>query len=232
MQELGKFNLKINVILNGWEKYMSFSINNKLNFIDSVQTLSSSSLDSLVKNLNKDDFKYLSQEFDNNVLDLVKQNGFYPYEYMSNFEKFKEQLLSKEKFYSLLTGKKTSGQEYEHVSKLCKKFEMKTMKDYHDLYLKWDVLLLADAFEKFRNNSIKNCGLCPSHSLSTPTLSWDAILNMTKVELSLFQTLICIYSLKNVREVEFLISLIDIVKPTIIISNLTAQNKNQKILCT
>ena len=106
MQELGKFNLKINVILNGWEKYMSFSINNKLNFIDSVQTLSSSSLDSLVKNLNKDDFKYLSQEFDNNVLDLVKQNGFYPYEYMSNFEKFKEQLLSKEKFYSLLTGKK------------------------------------------------------------------------------------------------------------------------------
>ena len=109
---------------------------------------------------------------------------------------------------------------------------MKTMKDYHDLYLKWDVLLLADAFEKFRNNSIKNCGLCPSHSLSTPTLSWDAILNMTKVELSLFQTLICIYSLKNVREVEFLISLIDIVKPTIIISNLTAQNKNQKILCT
>ena len=106
MQELGKFNFKINVILNGWEKYMSFSINNKLNFIDSVQTLSSSSLDSLVKNLNKDDFKYLSQEFDNNVLDLVKQNGFYPYEYMSNFEKFKEQLLSKEKFYSLLTGKK------------------------------------------------------------------------------------------------------------------------------
>ena len=66
MQELVRFNLKKNVIPNGLEKYMSFSINNKLNFIDSLQFLSSS-LDSLVKNLNKGYFKYLSQEFDNNV---------------------------------------------------------------------------------------------------------------------------------------------------------------------
>ena len=60
---------------------MSFSINNKLSFIDRFQFLSSS-LDSLVKNFNKDDFKYLSQEFDNNVLDLFKQKGFYLYEFM------------------------------------------------------------------------------------------------------------------------------------------------------
>ena len=60
---------------------MSFSINNKLSFIDRLQFISSS-LDSLVKNFNKDDFKYLSQEFDNNVLDLFKQKGLYLYEYM------------------------------------------------------------------------------------------------------------------------------------------------------
>ena len=72
IQELVKFNLKINVILNGLEKYRSFSINNKLSFIDSFQFLSSS-LDSLVKNLDKDDFKYFNQEFDNNALNLVKQ---------------------------------------------------------------------------------------------------------------------------------------------------------------
>ena len=66
MKELGKFNFKINVIPNGLEKYMSFSINNKLSFIDSFRFLSSP-LDSLVKNLNKDDFKYFSQEFDNDV---------------------------------------------------------------------------------------------------------------------------------------------------------------------
>ena len=100
----------------------------------------------------------MSQEFDNNVLDLVKQKGFYPYEYMSNFEKFKEQLPSQEKLYSSLTGKKISEKEYEHVLEIWNKFAMKTMKDYHNLYLKCGVLLLADVFEKFRNNSLKNYG--------------------------------------------------------------------------
>ena len=59
------------------------------------------------------------------------------------------------------------------------------MKDYHDLYLKCDVLLLADVFEKFRSKSLKNYGLCPSHYLSKPALSWYAMLNMTKVKLEL-----------------------------------------------
>ena len=68
--------------------------------------------------------------------------------------KFKEQLPGKENFCSSLTGKKVSDKEYEHVRKVWNKFEMKTMKDYHDLYLKCDVLLLADVFEKFRNNSL------------------------------------------------------------------------------
>ena len=72
MQELGKFNLKINVIPNELEKHMSFSgINDKLNFLDSFQFLSFSLYD-LVRNLNKNDFKYLSHEFNNNLLDLVK----------------------------------------------------------------------------------------------------------------------------------------------------------------
>ena len=75
----------MNVIPNGLEKRMSFTINNKLSFIGSFQFLSSS-LDSLVKNLSEDDIKYLSQEFDNKVLVLVKQKGFYPYEYISYFE--------------------------------------------------------------------------------------------------------------------------------------------------
>ena len=69
---------------------------------------------------------------------------------MSNFEKFKEELPSKEQFYSLLTGKKISDQEYKHALNVCNEFEMKTMKDYQNLYLKCDVLLLADVFEKFK----------------------------------------------------------------------------------
>ena len=92
---------------------MSFSINDKLSFIDSFQFLRSS-LDSSVRNANKDDFKFYSQEFDNNISDLAKQKGFYPYEYMSDFKKFKKELRNEEKFYSLLTGKKISGKEYKH----------------------------------------------------------------------------------------------------------------------
>ena len=88
------------------------------------------------------------------------------------------------------------------------------MKDYYDFCLKCDVLLLADVFEKFRNNSLKNYGLCPSHYLSAPGLSWDAMLKMKKIKLNLFQILTCIYSLKKVQEDEFLIFLIDIAKST------------------
>ena len=79
---------------NGLEKYTSFSISNKFSFIDSLQFLSSL-LDSLSKmiqivQLSKDDIKYWSQKFGSNVLDLVKEKGFYLCEYMNGFEKFKE----------------------------------------------------------------------------------------------------------------------------------------------
>ena len=90
---------------------------------------------------------------------------------MTDFEKFKEKLPSKEKFYSSLTGKKISDKDYDHALNVRNKSGMKTIKDYHDLYLKCDVLLLTDLFEKFRNNSLKHYGLCPSHYLSAPGLS-------------------------------------------------------------
>ena len=135
--------------------------------------------------MSKDYFKYLSQKFDNNILDPVKQKKIYPYEYMSDFEKFKEGLSSKETFCNLLTDRKINGKEYKHVFNVWKIFEMKIMKDYHDLHLNCDVSLLADVFEKFRNDSLKNYGLCPSHYLSAPGVSWDVILKMTKIELEL-----------------------------------------------
>ena len=65
---------------------------------------------------------------------------------MTDFEKFKEELPSKEKFYSSLTNRKITDKEYEHVINVWKKFEIKTMKDYQGLY----VLLLVNVFEKFR----------------------------------------------------------------------------------
>ena len=104
---------------------------------------------------------------------------------MSDSEKFIEELPSKEKFYSSLTDRKISGKEYEYVLNVWRKTEMKTMKDCHDLYLKCDALLLANKFEKFRNNDLKNYRLCASHYLSAPGLSRDAMLKMTKIELEL-----------------------------------------------
>ena len=104
---------------------------------------------------------------------------------MTDFENFKEKLPSKEKFYSSLAGKKIGDKEYGHVLNLWDRFETKTMKDYHDVYLKCAVLLSADVSESFRNNSFNNYGLCPSHYLSAPGLSWDAILEITKIKLEL-----------------------------------------------
>ena len=71
---------------------MAFTINNNLVFIDSVQFMNSS-LDALVKNLSANDFKYLLQEFSGDLLELVKQKGVYPYEYMNSFKRFSEDKL-------------------------------------------------------------------------------------------------------------------------------------------
>ena len=80
-QEVGKFVFKINVTPNRLREYMSFNMNNELIFIDTFLFLPFSS-DSSVKNLSKDDFRHLSQWFDTNVLDLVKQKTFYTFEYI------------------------------------------------------------------------------------------------------------------------------------------------------
>ena len=102
-------------------------------------------------------------------------------EFLSGFEKLKEQLLSKEKFHSSLAGKKISNEDYKNALKVWNTFEMKTIKDIDDLYLKYDALLLT--VEKLKSGSLKNYGLCPSHHLSAQALSWDAIISMAKIEL-------------------------------------------------
>ena len=76
--ELNKFNLKINVIPNGLEKYMVFFLNKNLVFIDSMQFMSSG-IDKLVKILSDEDFKYLVEECSSENLELLKQEGAYPY---------------------------------------------------------------------------------------------------------------------------------------------------------
>ena len=81
---------------------MTFKINRNLVFIDSMQFMNSS-LDSLVKNLSDNDFKYLSEEFSGELLELVKEKGVYPYEYMDSFKSFSQNKLpDKCEFFSSL----------------------------------------------------------------------------------------------------------------------------------
>ena len=102
IKEISKSDVKVSVIPNGLEKCIAFTIDTNLVFIDSMQFLNSS-LDSLVKNLSDNDFKYLSEEISGEFLKLVKQKGVYLYEYMNSFKKFSENKLPDRcKFFSSL----------------------------------------------------------------------------------------------------------------------------------
>ena len=88
-KELSKLNVKISIIPNGLEKYMAFMINKNIVLIDSKQFMHCS-IDTLVKNLNDEDFKYLPEEFSGEKLKLLKEKGIYSNEYMNSFKRFNE----------------------------------------------------------------------------------------------------------------------------------------------
>ena len=177
--------MQINAIPNNMEKYMAFMLGDHLVFLDSFQFMSLS-LDKLVSNLPKDDLKYTSQAFKGRRLELMTRKGVYPYDFMDSFEKFNQkELPTKEDFYSILNDQHISDEDYQHAKKVWNAFKCKNMGQYHDLYLGSDVLLLADVFESFRRTCLQYYKLDPCHYFTSPGLSWDAMLKMTKVELEL-----------------------------------------------
>ena len=152
-------------------------------FKDSLKFMSSS-LEALVNNLPKEDFKNLLNYFTPKQTELLKQKGFYPYEYMDSEEKFNDtKLPPREAFYSKLSGKGITEKDYEHAGNVWISFKMKTFKEYHELYNITDVLLLADVFENFRDLCLKIYGLDPVYYFTAPQLAWDACLKMTSVKL-------------------------------------------------
>ena len=119
-------------------------------------------------------------------LNLLSKKGVYPYDFMDNNKKFQEtKLPPKEKFYSKLNDEHITQQDFEHAQKVWKTFNCKNMGDYHDLYLKTDVLLLCDVFEEFRNVCLENYELDPAWYFTSPGLAWDAALKKTQVKLEL-----------------------------------------------
>ena len=180
-----KQDLDINAISNNMEKYMAFMLGNHLTFFDSFQFMSSS-LDKLVSNLPKDDLIYTSKAFKGKRLDLMSQKGVYPYDYMHSFEKFNEkELPTKDQFYSILNDQHITDDEYDHAKKVWNTFMIKTMGEYHDLYLVSNVLLLTDVFENFRKTCMQYYKLDPCHYFTSPGLSWDDMLKMTNINLEL-----------------------------------------------
>ena len=177
--------ISINVIAQNAEKYMAFYIS-KVSFIDSFQFMSSS-LEKLSDNLSEDDFIYAKKYFTDPVqFNLMKRKGVYPYDYMDSFSKFNDtELPEREEFYSLLTDNNISEDDYRHAKDVWNTFNLKNMGEYHDLYLKTDILLLTDVFENFRKTCLTYYKLDPLHYITSPGLAWDAILKMTGINLEL-----------------------------------------------
>ena len=154
-------------------------------FKDSLKFMSSS-LGALVNNLPKDAFKNLLKYFTPEEAEILKQKGFYPYEYMKSEEKFNDtKLPPREVFYSKLSGKGITEKDYKHACNVWNTFNMKTFKEYHELYNETDVLLLADVFENFRDLCLKIYGLDPVYYFTAPGLAWDACLKITDIDLEL-----------------------------------------------
>ena len=134
---------------------------------------------------------------------------------MDSFEKYLEDKLpDKCKFYNSLKDECISEKDYLKANNIWNVFKMNTMGDYHDVYLKTDVLLFADVLEKFVNTCLNYYELDPCYYFNSPGLSFGAILKMTGKELELV-TLIHIYLLKKAWKVMFLTLLKGIVKQII-----------------
>ena len=196
---------KIDVIAQNSEKFInigfdSLSIKDSFSFI----TASLDKLVSLTKYDNTDEkdkskwilrdnwqnnFRYSSKNDmikSEKCLDLLTEKGVYPYDYMNSFDKFgEEQLPAKDKFYSRLSEEDITKEDYEKAKNIWKHFNIKNLGEYHDLYLKTDVLLLTDVFENFRDVCMKDYGLDPAYYYTLPNFAFDAMLKLTGVEIDL-----------------------------------------------
>ena len=158
---------------------MAFTINKNVFFIDSMQFMNSG-LDILVKNLPNNDFKHLSQ-----TIEISETKVVYPYEYTDSFDNFSEDKLKNECI---------SKKGCLHANNVRNMFKMNTLGDYHDLYLKTDVLLLADVFEKYISACLDYYGLDAYHYFSSPGLSWDVMVKMSGIKLELISDIdMCLF---------------------------------------
>ncbi|XP_029673760.1 uncharacterized protein LOC115241928 [Formica exsecta] len=166
-----------------------FGRREKLRFVDSFKFVSAS-LEKLASYLDKSELTITRSEFfdlHDADFELLTRKGVFSYDYVDSVDKLRETCLPpREAFYSSLTGDIVSAGDYAHAIRVWERFRVETLGDYSDLYLKTDVLLLADVFENFRDAiCAKSYGLDPAHYYTLPGYTWDAMLKHTGVRFEL-----------------------------------------------
>ena len=209
VKSLGKIEGEISVIARNEEKHVSVTkdiLNDRRNregtrsdteggdkwqlrFSDSSSFMCGS-LDSHVSNLRsvgEDKFKITQAHFPWSVkFKKVIRKGVFPYEWLTDVAHLNQTCLpQKDQFYSRLNSNGITNADYAHAKDVWKTLEMKSMREYHDLYLKTDVLLLADVFENFRDMALEHFKVDPCHYVTAPAMLFDALLKMSDVELEL-----------------------------------------------
>ena len=203
IRELGGHASDMEVIAKKKDDYISFSIKVpvdsyidkngeekdkliELRFIDSFKFMSSS-LDSLTKNLVSGGKKLFGfEDYSELQYDLLNRKGVYPYEYVNSWDRVNEtQLPPTDAFCSNLNMSLISEEDYQHAKRVWKEFGIHNLGDYHDLYLRTDVVLLANVFEAFRDTCLRHYKLDPVHFYTSPGLAWKACLKRTGIKLEL-----------------------------------------------
>ncbi|XP_050507853.1 uncharacterized protein LOC126885339 [Diabrotica virgifera virgifera] len=177
------------------EKYISFTLNDavtniKFRFIDSLRFLGAS-LDELVSTLNKNDFKICKREFSrlsDDEFKLITKKGVFCYDFIDSWEKLNiTDLPPIEAFYNKLNDTNLTDEKYAHAKIVWDTFNIENLGQYSDLYLKTDIVLLADVFETFRKKCFITYGLDPAWYYTMPGYSWDCMLKYVGCNLELLR---------------------------------------------
>ena len=115
---------------------------------------------------------------------LLTKKGVFTYRYFSNFNVLKEtQLPTINHFYNDLSQSECTPEQYMFMQNMFKTFQCKNLRDYQNLYMCTDVNLLADVFKHYQKLSMEQYGLDPAQFFTSPSLSWNAMLKVTRTEI-------------------------------------------------
>ena len=165
------------------ENFISFSFkkpgSSELRFLDSYAFMKFP-IAYLAGNLKE--FPIMNKFFNSEEVEILSRKGVFPYEWFDSFAKLYGTKFPEYKdFYSKLPNKNIKKEEYEFGVGVYKRF-CKTRMDYHDLYLKTDVILLADVCEEFLNICHEKFGLDPFNYYTAPGFGWDCPLKKSGVK--------------------------------------------------